>query len=171
MALSTKLELRQSQQLVMTPQLQQAIRLLQYSNLELTQFVETELERNPLLEREVERSIPGEATDLVDARQPAATDGPDQSLDFSTPGDTATRELDSDATDAFPEAEPGEFNYAAGTNPWSSTPGRSAPMLDDTPNLEEYVAGRETLREHLEHQLGQVVSGPAEELIGRHLID
>ncbi|MGE0856704.1 MAG: RNA polymerase factor sigma-54, partial [Hyphomicrobiaceae bacterium] len=51
MALTTKLELRQSQQLVMTPQLQQAIRLLQLSNLELTQFVETELERNPLLER------------------------------------------------------------------------------------------------------------------------
>ena len=51
MALTTKLELRQNQQLVMTPQLQQAIRLLQLSNLELSQFVETELERNPLLER------------------------------------------------------------------------------------------------------------------------
>ncbi len=50
MALTAKLELRQGQQLVMTPQLQQAIRLLQLSNLELGQFVETELERNPLLE-------------------------------------------------------------------------------------------------------------------------
>ena len=50
MALSTKLELRQGQQLVMTPQLQQAIRLLQLSNIELTQYVEGELERNPLLE-------------------------------------------------------------------------------------------------------------------------
>ncbi len=52
MALTTRLEMRQGQQLVMTPQLQQAIKLLQYSNLELTQFVEGELERNPLLERE-----------------------------------------------------------------------------------------------------------------------
>ncbi len=52
MALSAKLELRQGQQLVMTPQLQQAIRLLQLSNLELTEFVDTELERNPLLERD-----------------------------------------------------------------------------------------------------------------------
>ena len=51
MALSAKLELRQGQQLVMTPQLQQAIRLLQLSNMELNAFVETELERNPLLER------------------------------------------------------------------------------------------------------------------------
>ena len=52
MALSTKLELRQGQQLVMTPQLQQAIRLLQLSNIELSAFVESELEKNPLLERE-----------------------------------------------------------------------------------------------------------------------
>src|ERR1700675_408308 len=52
MAITTKLELRQSQSLVMTPQLQQAIKLLQLSNLELTAFVDAELERNPLLERE-----------------------------------------------------------------------------------------------------------------------
>ena len=52
MVLSPKLELRQGQQLVMTPQLQQAIRLLQLSNIELGVFVETELERNPLLERD-----------------------------------------------------------------------------------------------------------------------
>src|SRR6185503_20176228 len=52
MALAPKLELRQGQQLVMTPQLQQAIRLLQLSNVELSTFVETEVERNPLLERD-----------------------------------------------------------------------------------------------------------------------
>src|SRR6185437_5503890 len=52
MAITTKLELRQTHNLVMTPQLQQAIKLLQLSNVELTAFVEAELERNPLLERE-----------------------------------------------------------------------------------------------------------------------
>ncbi|HRY08250.1 MAG TPA: RNA polymerase factor sigma-54 [Hyphomicrobiaceae bacterium] len=72
MALTTKLELRQSQQLVMTPQLQQAIRLLQFSNLELSQFVETELERNPLLERaeqgeDAPQDEAGEATQRADA--------------------------------------------------------------------------------------------------------
>ncbi len=51
MAITTKLELRQTHSLVMTPQLQQAIKLLQLSNMELASFVETELERNPLLER------------------------------------------------------------------------------------------------------------------------
>ncbi|HUS98225.1 MAG TPA: hypothetical protein VMX97_15975, partial [Hyphomicrobiaceae bacterium] len=50
MAISPRMEMRQGQQLVMTPQLQQAIRLLQLSNMELNVFVEAELERNPLLE-------------------------------------------------------------------------------------------------------------------------
>src|SRR5438128_10670858 len=48
---SQRLELRQSQALVMTPQLQQAIKMLQLSNIELSDFVEAEIEQNPLLER------------------------------------------------------------------------------------------------------------------------
>ena len=69
MALSAKLELRQGQQLVMTPQLQQAIRLLQLSNMELGQFVETELERNPLLEMDEagEAPVKGERDPELDA--------------------------------------------------------------------------------------------------------
>src|SRR5882762_8565974 len=51
MALSQRLEMRQSQALVMTPQLMQAIKLLQLSSLDLAAYVEAELERNPLLER------------------------------------------------------------------------------------------------------------------------
>src|SRR5260370_33477082 len=51
MWLTQRLEFRQSQSLVMTPQLMQAIKLLQLSNLDLSAFVEEELERNPLLER------------------------------------------------------------------------------------------------------------------------
>ena len=68
MAITTKLELRQSHSLVMTPQLQQAIKLLQLSNMELAAFVDAELERNPLLEREEadepNGALNGEATDL-----------------------------------------------------------------------------------------------------------
>src|SRR5687767_16016683 len=58
MALSQRLEFRQSQSLVMTPQLMQAIKLLQLSNLDLSAFVEDELERNPLLERASEGAEP-----------------------------------------------------------------------------------------------------------------
>ena len=59
MSLSPRLDLRQSQTLIMTPQLQQAIKLLQMSNQELSEFVATEIEQNPLLER---ADQPGEGT-------------------------------------------------------------------------------------------------------------
>lgn len=65
MALTQRLEFRQSQSLVMTPQLMQAIKLLQLSNLDLATFVEDELERNPLLERAgdgTEPAVAGEPT-------------------------------------------------------------------------------------------------------------
>lgn len=52
MALSQRLSLKQQQSLVMTPQLQEAIKLLQMSNFELTAYVEEELEQNPLLEHD-----------------------------------------------------------------------------------------------------------------------
>ena len=52
MAIGPRLDLRQTQSLVMTPQLRQAIKLLQYSNVEVAAFIEEELERNPLLERD-----------------------------------------------------------------------------------------------------------------------
>ncbi|MDF2622139.1 MAG: polymerase sigma-54 factor 2 [Xanthobacteraceae bacterium] len=54
MSLGPRLEFRQTQSLVMTPQLMQAIKLLQLSNLDLVAYVEAELERNPLLERQAE---------------------------------------------------------------------------------------------------------------------
>ena len=75
MAINTKLELRQTHSLVMTPQLQQAIKLLQLSNLELTSFVEAELERNPLLERaESEEGTPGAGEPTADPPANAAKD-------------------------------------------------------------------------------------------------
>ncbi|MGC2393902.1 MAG: RNA polymerase sigma-54 factor, partial [Methylovirgula sp.] len=95
MALTTKLLMRQGQALVMTPQLLQAIKLLQFSNIELAAFVQEELERNPLLER---------AEDVPDGEEPPAaaeTKGEaDESLaaDFNDAGD-AEWSSDSFATD------------------------------------------------------------------------
>src|ERR1700693_3444140 len=68
MALTQRLEFRQSQSLVMTPQLMQAIKLLQLSNLDLSAFVEEELERNPLLERASDGTEPPVAGESVPER-------------------------------------------------------------------------------------------------------
>src|SRR5580698_8050246 len=78
MALTQRLEFRQSQSLVMTPQLMQAIKLLQLSNLDLSAFVEEELERNPLLERTNESAEPPVAGEPV-PEQRAEFSGSDES--------------------------------------------------------------------------------------------
>src|SRR5271154_3482430 len=79
MALSQRLDLRQSQSLVMTPQLQQAIKLLQLSNLELSDYVEQELEQNPLLERD--DTDPDPPLLVEPAGAPAAEEPKPESLD------------------------------------------------------------------------------------------
>src|SRR3546814_5051892 len=74
MALGPRLDLRQSQSLVMTPQLQQAIRLLALSNLEVESFIAEELEKNPLLDSVGEDEPNGQAGEaevaLVEAEEP-----------------------------------------------------------------------------------------------------
>jgi DNA-directed RNA polymerase specialized sigma54-like protein len=80
MAIAPRLDLRQSQTLVMTPQLRQAIKLLQFSNIEVNAFVEEELERNPLLERDdAPEPLVGEraALDQIEPATPAIVDAAD----------------------------------------------------------------------------------------------
>src|SRR5258708_25606414 len=111
MALSQRLEFRQSQSLVMTPQLMQAIKLLQLSNLDLAAFVEDELERNPLLERASEdgnpTEQPGESGHGAEAPAPSASDG-EQGSDEWLSGELRSRTeieqtLDTPLDNVFPE--------------------------------------------------------------------
>jgi RNA polymerase sigma-54 factor len=151
--LTPKLELRQGQQLVMTPQLQQAIRLLQLSNLELGVFVENELERNPLLERD---ELLREAPPADDKRRKAGA---------------ATSKADGPAEMALQGrggATNGELGDRGG---WASVrPSTHNGDGSDDPNLEEFVAASRSLADHLTEQLHLMVTDPAERLIGAHLI-
>src|SRR5579859_7247987 len=104
MALTPRLDLRQSQSLVMTPQLQQAIKLLQLSNIELSAFVEAELEQNPLLERD---DSPAQIT-AEEARQVEAADGApvldgpgEERMVDSLPGQAEEAPLDLDYENTF----------------------------------------------------------------------
>jgi RNA polymerase sigma-54 factor len=194
MAFTAKLELRQSHSLVMTPQLQQAIKLLQLSNMELTAFVEAELERNPLLEREESDDTggaQGEASQAEpnlfgDAKQEAnghAGDPSDASEGETSGGDDAEwldlqaddrggqpDDLDTEPQDVSPEGD-GFAASALKESSWASL--GQGPRLDgdDAPNLEAYVAVERTLKDHLADQLALVFTDPAMRLIGHHLID
>src|SRR3989449_393280 len=80
MALTQRLEMRQGHALVMTPQLMQAIKLLQLSSLDLAAYVEEELERNPLLERAGENEAPMEAGESArqEDDQPSGGEGSEE---------------------------------------------------------------------------------------------
>ncbi len=180
MALSTKLELRQSQSLVMTPQLQQAIKLLQLSNLELAAYVDSELERNPLLEK-AEATPDGEAAEASsreEAERDEAADGDsgdggdDDWLDLSGPEAAAdpAATFDTDQENVFPDAsEPGPTTPEDGG--WASLRS-SAPLDPDSDyNLEAFVAEEVGLHDHLAEQMSLAIADPAKRLIGQYLID
>lgn len=187
MALSAKLEIRQSQQLVMTPQLQQAIKLLQLSNMELSAFVETELERNPLLERDDVAEAPLERAPLelaepdvrFDALDPAsAADGFDSRASEDTPDmlsglQTASDPvavLDTEYENVYPDTSAAELNQSADPG-WASLQPRSNGSDGADNNLEDYVSEDISLKDHLLQQLNLALAQPAERLIGHYLID
>jgi RNA polymerase sigma-54 factor len=126
MALSARLEIRQGQSLVITPQLQQAIKLLQLSNLELDAFVDGELEKNPLLDRDDRDGAPereGEATALTSGDA-------DLTLSHDGPSGEAEASLDvrhDDLHDAAPgDRAMGDAGDAPAPTDWSK-PARAAP--------------------------------------------
>src|SRR3984885_1378851 len=127
MALTQRLEVRQGQALVMTPQLQQAIKLLQLSNLELSTYVEGELEQNPLLERD-DRPVEAAAETAPEAPGPAAVEASE--LWHEQSGSEGEGNLDY-------SGDPEAFKTRAG------------PVGDDMPGLDQTLVRHETLRDYL----------------------
>jgi RNA polymerase sigma-54 factor len=178
MALSHKLELRQSQSLVMTPQLMQAIKLLQLSNLDLVAYVDAELERNPLLEPADgdDAGEPGEEMGEPPAGVEAANgdDGPEWlEAHLETDADAIASKLDTDLANVFPDDHGKLADEAPPELPketWSTAPTRQTIGGEDY-NLEAFVAQEKTLAEHLADQVGLAVTDPTMRLIAQVLVN
>jgi RNA polymerase sigma-54 factor len=175
MALTQRLQLRQSHALVMTPQLMQAIKLLQLSNLDLVGYVESELERNPLLERTGE-SEGGEGEPQLPDREAAADDRPPADWtegSFAAGGEAAAERPDGEVSgggdDAEPAAPRASLDSATSYTDWSGA--GSGRQQDGEYNLEAFVSAERTLADHLAEQLVLAVGDPARRLIGQYLID
>ena len=192
MALTQRLEFRQSQSLVMTPQLMQAIKLLQLSNLDLSAFVEEELERNPLLERESDgpeapvageqaagqsegsesgfgEEFSGDQTDSgPDGFEPVQEEWMNRDLGSRT---EIEQTLDTPLDNVFSE-EPAEAaaRNAQDAVPTTYTEWGGGASSDDSYNLEAFAAAEVTLGGHLAEQLAVAFSAPAQRMIGQYLI-
>ncbi|OYY13399.1 MAG: RNA polymerase sigma-54 factor [Rhizobiales bacterium 35-68-8] len=174
MSLAPRMEFRQTQSLVMTPQLMQAIKLLQFSNMELAAYVEAELERNPLLERANDDGVPEAVAHEEPAPPPQDQDA--RSGDWLEGGSEPTRasmeaRLDTDLGNIFPDDVPSERPNASGggsLSDWSGSGGGGERSEDYNP--EAFLAMDTTLADHLEAQLALAEASPARRLIGLNLI-
>jgi RNA polymerase sigma-54 factor len=168
MALTQRLEIRQGQGLVMTPQLQQAIKLLQMSNLELQEFVEQEIERNPLLEREEAAPAEREA-----APEAASADSALELKEDAPPAD-ASSDLDTEYENVYAEDSAADRAQDVPTDGGLSgrLDGRGGRLDDDDAlSLESTLARAPNLHEHLAEQLQVACTDPRDRLIGAYLID
>ena len=177
MALTPRLELRQGQHLVMTPQLQQAIKLLQLSNLDLAVYVEQELEKNPLLER-------GEGADegpIANGHDAAAPAKPDEGAIIATDqkiatGDVsdATGDLDTDYANLYADdtkADQQQSAPPADLGSWASVRNSGGGFDDSESSVEATLTHEISLRDHLVEQLAVAIKDPMRRMIAAYLID
>ncbi len=171
MALMQRMDLRQGQSLVMTPQLQQAIKLLQMSNIELQAYVETELERNPLLERD-ERS---------DVAKPEAQEVSSNNNDMvaelgaNQSQEDKLRTLDTDLENVYTHEARADSvsreSMAPADSGWASLRPSGGLSLDsDEYDFSASLTKTATLAEHLTGQLNLNVLDPSDRIIGQNLI-
>ncbi len=176
MALSPRLDIRQSQGLVMTPQLQQAIKLLQMSNFELEAYVEGELERNPLLERDESAHKP----DAVERtpQETAYSEGPENDLQLrdDTSLVSATDSLDTDYDNLYDGDSGADRAMADQSEPpfnsdWTSAGTGGGSFQENEYNLEDRISAQVNLRDHLLGQLHLGVRDPRARVLGAQIID
>lgn len=168
--------MRQSQSLVMTPQLLQAIKLLQFSTTELQNYVEAELEKNPLLERD---SRAEDAPIVADDRpivETALTAEPGDWAREEMPADRATleRETGTDFENSFPDEAVADQALPQADSPFwnlSGGSGKGASLNEDDPNLEAFCAAATTLHEHLDNQLGCTDTDDLTRMIASQIVD
>ena len=176
MALGPHLDLKQTQSLVMTPQLQQAIKLLQYSSTELSDFIAEEIQQNPLL---------GEREGAGSAESASAEDsGPDStgesgedisdSVDYlsGSGSSEADTPLDGDFSNTYDGDIAGAgADHGGAFDGHSSGPGRQSLSDDEDYDPFNLISSQMTLKEHLEAQLRLENLSKIERAIGFYMID
>ena len=170
MGMGPRLDLRQTQTLVMTPQLRQAIQLLQFNNLEAAAFVEQELERNPLLERDDSRDevfVERAAPDQVEVKVVPNADASEEPPPPDSLAQIRSETLASEHAAPLDTAE-----YAEPYDPGSPSDGnRSGQGFEgDERGIDDLAETRATLREHLAEQVRLSFATPRERLIGAALL-
>ncbi|MEL0027217.1 MAG: RNA polymerase factor sigma-54 [Perlucidibaca sp.] len=149
------LNLNLGQHLTMTPQLQQAIRLLQLSTLELQQEVQSALDSNPLLE-------------LDDGSDPSSGEAEDTGVHDAAPADAASETLDLDKREELPDELPVD---TAWDDIYVGSSGSGDMLDEDGEPMEARNAHAESLQDHLRWQLNLTPFSDLDRMIAEAVID
>jgi RNA polymerase sigma-54 factor len=178
MTINQRLDIRQGQTLTMTPQLQQAIKLLQMSNIELAEYLEAEIEKNPLLEKDDGTAAAAESAENTTAHEDTQTDRNSNNSDDAFAADNAAadeRPLDTDFDNVFTGGDmaeqPGGYDAFA-TDSFAGV-GAGGNLKFDNPEsgFENTLAREESLRDHLVDQIQLEIDNPGDRAIATVLVD
>ncbi|TPJ19071.1 RNA polymerase factor sigma-54 [Mesorhizobium sp. B2-7-3] len=172
MALAAKLQLRQSQSLVMTPQLMQSIRLLQFTHTELEHFIDEEIERNPLLERaEPQDDAASDQAQKLDVEPQASADGDWFENEAGWSAEAISEKLDTSLENLFPD-DPGTSERLGPdlTAQWKSASGSGGSSSEGL-DAGDMAASGITLRDHVGEQVALAFIDPVARLIAGELAD
>ncbi|HLT04883.1 MAG TPA: RNA polymerase factor sigma-54 [Pseudomonas sp.] len=162
------LVLKMGQQLTMTPQLQQAIRLLQLSTLDLQQEIQEALESNPMLERQEEGEDFDNDDPLADGEESTATSPPAEGSYQESHSNAESLEEGSEWSERIPQDLPVD-------TAWEDVYQTSASSLpggdDDEWDFTARASGGESLQSHLLWQLNLAPMSDTDRLIATTLID
>jgi RNA polymerase sigma-54 factor len=142
MKIGFELNLQQTQKLIMTPELRQAIQVLQYNNIELREYIEKQIESNPFLE------VGDKPSDIIQEKQiDKLQDKPEAKKD----------EIDwQEVVERYDDISYKSYNYDHSENKQT---------------FESYTAKAQSLNDHLRFQLGLSVNSKKDRMIGERIID
>ncbi len=171
---SQSLVLKQAQQLVLTPQMQQSLKILQLSSLDLNEFLETEIEQNPLLEKEDEANSEAKETDNENVESSESEEDNSETIEKDSFENLSSDKfseneaspLDNDQSEGdFAVANSGDYDEYRTNN------SKSHDDIDAGSVIEKNYSQEKTLREHIADQITLDFSDNAETIIANHLLD
>ena len=192
MALTPRLELRQGQSLVMTPQLQQAIKLLQFSSVELREYVENELSENPMLERAEDETGGDDRLAEEHGAEESREDEPEagglsttddfeenapltglEHMNAEGVSQESVNALDMEEYDNIWERDSAPVSEARGTPDPITDWGAGGALGFESPDvgLENILSSGVSLRDHLLNQIQIEISNPTDRMIAVYLTD
>ena len=167
--MKASLQLKMGQQLTMTPQLQQAIRLLQLSTLDLQQEIQNALDSNPLLD--VDEDFEGESNQDINSQSEEKLEAPSTSDEHQSDEPTAADDWSENIPDELSTDSDWDDTWQASAAPTSMTENHSSGASGDDYDMDSRNGSTDDLQDHLLWQLNLTPMSDNDHLIAVNILE